>query len=342
MTTTNTPPSSGILPIIFAAAAYDSDPASFLSQYSTYTSGWSVVWASDPTQPNFAFVGSNGTDYIVGIRGSELNFSEAAYVDWFDEDLKVFSQADWNWFVPSSQSSNYNAVIAQGSMNTLNALLALQDVTSGVLLPDYIIANASNNNASIIITGHSLGGDASSTFGPYMQWYINNNANSNQNGNDAIYTNMQVYTFAAPAAGNLDFAMYYDTLYTSSNQWYRVYNTNDIIPNCPATIKENVSQMYNGGPDATQIGVTIDNKFITLSEFFITTQVAIDANMLLHGHSLYTQTNEASGQISFPNPIDSSYTTNDITDWLHQAGAQHSRTVYLNYFVPSGSTQANS
>jgi hypothetical protein len=201
------------------------------------------------------------------------------------------------------------------------------------LFQDYLITNASNNNAHISITGHSLGGNAVTVFAPYMQWYINNNANSNLNGKDAIYTNMQAFTFAAPAAGNTDFSSYYDTLYTTSNQWYRFCNTNDIAPSFPQGLKETVAKMYSNGPNASQISTTILGKTVTLSEFFDSTQIAIDADMLLHGNGFYTQTNVATGTDTFTNPLTQAYMANTLEDFLKQAGSQHDHNVYLGYFT---------
>ncbi|MGV3596378.1 MAG: lipase family protein [Bacteroidota bacterium] len=326
--TTTPQPNIGTLPMIFAHAAYNANPQSVLNQYPGFTNGWSVVWASDFTQPNYVFVGSNGTDYILAIRGSLLQFSKDAYVNWIKEDLKVFSQTQWTWFVPSSESSKYNpAAIAAGASTGLTTLQGLTQAnsTDGTTLPDYLVETVFKNNANLIITGHSLGGNLSSVFAPWMQWYWNN-----QQGADAVYANMQVHTFAAPAAGSVEFADYYNNLFGGNA--FRFYNTNDIVPTFPADIGT-TADMFAGGPDANQISVTIDNHQITLHDFFEGVRVAVDLDMFKNGYIAYQQPNETEGAFPFTLPIDQSYVANTIDDWMEQAGNQHSGVNYLAYFL---------
>ncbi len=330
MTISTPNPNIGTLPMIFAHAAYSADPQSVINQYPGFTNGWNVIWANDFSDPNYAFVAANGNECMVAIRGSLLEFSKDAYINWFKEDLNVFSQDPWTTFVPSSVSSNYNACIAAGAGEGLAALQTITDPTTDVSLPDFLVANVANNNMAITITGHSLGGNLASVFAPWMQWYLNNYDGSNYYGNNTPYPYMQVFTFAAPAAGNVDFADYYNALFAENS--FRFYNTNDIIPMCPSDIGS-VADMYSGGPDANDIGVTIDGHQITLHDFFDGARDAVVLDMLKNGYVAYMQTNDFAGNFSFTLPIDPSYTANTIEDWMKQAGNQHAGVNYLAYFL---------
>lgn len=327
--------STGALPMIFSHAAYYADPQSILSQY-PLSQNWNVVWAGDFSQPNYAFIATDGSAFAVGIRGSELNFSEAALVNWFEEDLNVFLHNTWDWFVPSSAGNTYKAVIARGAYDGLTALQSMTDPSTGGTLADFLVTNAVNNDAWITVTGHSLGGNLASVFGPWMQWYINNNSSSNYNGKNAVYNQMGVYTYAAPTAGNPDFALYFDALFPNINSG-RFYNTNDVIPHFAADIST-VETMFTNGPEATQISYTYDGITVTLSNFFFTTRLALYADMLKYG--FYTQTNGTTGTFAFTLPINQDYLANTLEDWLEQAGSQHSGVAYLNHFLDAQQVNA--
>lgn len=330
MTTSTTNPNIGTLPMIFALAAYNENPQSVLDQYPGFTNGWSVVWANNYSDPNFAFAASNDSECIVAIRGSLLQFSETGFVDWFKEDFNVFKQDPWTTFVPSSVSGNYNACISAGAGDGLAALQTMVDTDTNVTLPNFLMGMISSYDLQVTITGHSLGGNLASVFAPWMQWYLNNEPSSKYYGSNTPYPNMQVFTFAAPAAGNGDFADYYNTLFAGNS--FRFYNTNDVIPMCPASLGS-VANMYSGGPDANNIGFTLDGLQITLHDFFDGVRDAIDLDMLKNGYFGYMQTNANEGSFSFTVPIDSSYTSNTLGDWLEQIGNQHSSLNYVAYFL---------
>ncbi len=330
MTTSTPEPNIGTLPMIFAHAAYNADPQSVINQYPGFTNGWTVIWANDFNDPNYAFVASNNSECIVAIRGSLIQFDKIGYIDWFKEDFNVFSQDPWTTFVPSSVSSNYNACISAGAGDGLTDLQAMVDPSTNVTLPNFLLGIISDYNQPVTITGHSLGGNLASVFAPWMQWYLNNDPSSKFYGSNTPYPYMQVFTFAAPAAGNVDFADYYNTLFAGNS--FRFYNTNDIIPMCPASIGS-VANMYGGGPDANDISVTIDGHQITLHDFFDGVRDAVDLDMFKNGYFGYMQTNGNEGSFSFTLPIDPSYTANSIDDWMKQAGNQHAGVNYLAYFL---------
>jgi triacylglycerol lipase len=340
----------GTFPMIFAYAAYNENPQSILNQYSE-TTGWEVVWAGDFSKDNYAYVAINGpkndaNSYIVAIRGSLLSFEfrDQSYQNWVDEDLNVLTQEPWNWFVPSAQSANYTACITAGASVGLSNLQALTDVNTGVTLADYLVANAVNTFSPITITGHSLGGNLASVFVPWLQWYINNNVNSYYYGKDVVYTSMQVFTFAAPAAGNFDFVAYYNDILFPEGYSFRFYNTNDVVPTLPANIGV-TADMFNGGPDPKSIYVTVDGVVLSLHDFWEGVRVDVDAHVLASGYKTYMQTNPFAGNMPFTLPINQSYLANTIEDWLLQAAAQHYSGNYLAYFLalpkPATGAQAN-
>ncbi|HYG16581.1 MAG TPA: hypothetical protein VEC12_12570 [Bacteroidia bacterium] len=320
--------SGGALPMILSHAAYYADPQSILNQY-PLSKNWNVVWAGNFSNANYAFIATDGSAYAVAIRGSELDFSEAALVNWFEEDLNVYLHNTWDWYVPTSAGNNYKAIISRGAYDGLTELQTMTDATTGGTLADFLVTNAANNNAWITVTGHSLGGNLATVFGPWLQWYINNNSSSNYNGKNTVYSNMGVYTYAAPTAGNPDFAEYYDDLFPGTNS-ARFYNTNDIIPQFAANIST-VENMFTNGPQAAQISYTYDGITVTLSNFFFGVRMSLYADMWKYG--FYTQTNQTAGTFSFTLPIDQTYLANTLEDWLEQAASQHSGVAYLNHFL---------
>jgi acetyl esterase/lipase len=94
------------------------------------------------------------------------------------------------------------------------------------------------SQAEIFVTGHSLGGCLASVLAPSLAQQLGS------------AKNFKVYTFAAPSAGNQDFASYYNRLFTddaAASTAFRVFNDLDIVPESWASLPA-IGRKYTPAP----------------------------------------------------------------------------------------------
>lgn len=290
-------------------------------------SGWSVAWRADQSiDGSYAYIAQTDdqSQYVVAIRGSETDFSWSTFYNWIEQDLNVLTQKPWQY--PSDGSS----MISWGSELALNDLTELVDSSSGsaVSMLQFLTGTAVKNGTPIAVVGHSLGGNLTTVFAPWLYYQIS------QAG--GTVPPMATYTFAAPTAGNASFAAMYDKLF-GSNSW-RFYNAIDIIPRFSDDARS-VGQLWTPAPNAGQITVQYNHTTISLSQFFGLLADAIDASELYYG-SYYTQTNQSQGTIvlNSADTLDPTYNQSTLTDWLDQAAWQHSMQTYLSLLGAAGTT----
>jgi hypothetical protein len=102
--------------------------------------------------------------------------------------------------------------------------------------------------ADVFFTGHSLGGCLASVLAPSLAYQL------------GASNNFKVYTFAAPSAGNRDFAEYVDRLFSRDgvSSAFRVFNDLDIVPMSWATLLS-IAAVYVPAPACTaQMQALID------------------------------------------------------------------------------------
>ncbi len=304
------------LAMTLAAVAYCADPASTLENMNN---GWSAVWvAQADINGNIAFIAYNGSSqYVVCIRGSLLNFSWQAFDNWFYQDLNVFKQTAWTY-----PASDANPMISQGSSDGLNDLTQLVNA-SGQTIYQYLATNAIGSDVSIGVVGHSLGGNLTTVFAPWLLYQLQQNKITPP-------TLFPVLTFAAPTAGNQAFADAYDKSF--SNSW-RYYNEIDLVPMASDNLR-NGGLLYSPAPEASSIETTYGKNTVTLKEGIGLIADAIDVAELRYG-SYYTQTNQARGSVALNTsksllPVDTSKPL--IEQWFDQAAAQHVQGNYLSLF----------
>ena len=136
------------------------------------------------------FVAQNGSQYYVGIAGTNQKSAFA----WCDEDFTV-TLTTWPFGNPPS-----DAQIAQGTLDGLNVLLAMQDLTKPAgqqSLQDYLTTQASSGPIQVSVAGHSLGGAQSPVVGLWLkevqsQW--------DRTGSSTV----NVYAFAGATPGMPD------------------------------------------------------------------------------------------------------------------------------------------
>ena len=296
----------------------------------SYLPGWSIVWDGAVTSDgNYAFIAANSDSsiYVLAIRGSLPPFDVVkdwdAFANWVLEDMDVITTVDWTYVSPSTS----NAKITAGANRAFSQVNGMQNTIdpTGPGIYSYLQTNAVDNGKQVIITGHSLGGNAANVFASYF-------ISSLIGTKPAVASITTLVTFAAPAAGNEAFASDLDG--KLSNAWHYA-NDNDIVPKFPvdASVLE-IGFMYLGGPSSGSISVTYKGKTITLREAFI----LLAGAFLIYG---YAQQNL--NYTPFYVATDSQYTQNTFEDFFQQAGYQHEVMHYastLGITLPSTSTLA--
>jgi hypothetical protein len=266
---------------------------------------WSLMWGPAANDGILAFVALNATktQYAVAVRGSLSDEDAPGFIaNWFD-DFDALAQVPWLY--PQTVSG---AVISSGMNDALALLMAATDPATDLTLIDYLRTALAGSNAGLMVAGHSLGGALASLVAPWLH---------DQLPKTGTVTGVAItpYTFAAPTAGNLMFAQYYDRLFPVS---YRGVNTQDIVPMGYA----NVSGMQAMFPLPSQT-------LWAYSKFLYGTVET--AKVYMQGAGItYSQTNlgGAGTTDSFSGPP---LTT---LSFAYEAEAQHDHAVYLAHVTP--------
>jgi hypothetical protein len=279
-----------------AGIAYSSDIGGQLKNPNYATQGdWSLVWGPcDDSYGNLAYVALSASTgkYALAIRGSETSFSWDTLYNWF-YNLYVTYQSPWPTF-----PAHPKAMISYGSHVQASQLTFAS--WNGQTLGDYLTESIPKS-AVLAITGHSLGGNLATVVAAWV---------SSVRGPDDSQKdpNTEVYTFAAPSAGNTEFAHGFNARFPNS---YRFWNTLDAVPRAWDNLLD-LNSIYNsiGIPTPAQI-----------QDAVIAIWVALLASEWDYG-SYYLQTN-GNG-----NPLTSSLLplTND---YLTEVTYQHGVNVYL-------------
>ena len=207
-----------------------------LGKQGAIATGWEVVWgpALGDGRANMMFVAANAAagQYAVVIRGTDVR----QFMDLF-EDLKTRKQVAY----PYLSGAN----IANGTNDALGVLQGMQGVTNGDFpsgptssLEDFLETLPST--AAVFVTGHSLGGALSTVLAPWIASFF-------------PPANVQVYTYAAPTAGDANFASAFNTMFDASAatpRTYRFYNSIDVVPNAWATLPAIEALYPQPGPAA--------------------------------------------------------------------------------------------
>ncbi len=158
--------------------------------------------------------------WIVVIRGSASDpLTEAFWIDWFRQDLTIFEMVP----LPFGAKYNQGAKISWGARNGLEDLIGMTDVRTGRTLVEYLQASVTFTPGSVVVAGHSLGGALASVLTPYLYETL---GRPNNHPADAFLA----LTFAAPTAGDANFAKYLNGLF--ENFPFRFQNSLDIAPHC--------------------------------------------------------------------------------------------------------------
>lgn len=276
--------------------------------------GWKIVWNGIQTiDANYAFIAvdSTGKNYALAIRGSvppKSIFTDwDIFANWVLEDLGVVTQASWPY------ASTSQPRISSGAYLAFTNMLDMKDsLGSNQSLYDFLIANTVGDGKQLLITGHSLGGNLANV---YASFYVQTLINSGK-----AAANVSLCTFAAPAAGNADFATDLDAKIPAA---YHYQNINDIVPNFPVFDGlVFVSSLYLPKPLAVDIKVTHQDHPLRLNE----------AILLLAGvFFLYGYQQPTNNYTIFNTNLNPQYQDTTVKSWLGQGGYQHQIANYANY-----------
>ncbi len=191
---------------------------------------WKIVWGlatymfpNGVYQDNAMFVvqkTTTPTDYAVVIRGT----NSVAVLDWIEEDLRVFRQEKWETLQQNAGSPKVSKATAIGMDVLLHKLTpARGNPGEGQSLTTFLNQLAATGRCNILFTGHSLGGVLATTLALWFRQFqtISNHWDPTTNAQ------ISAISFAAPTAGNPDFAKLSDKLL--KNCCLRFYNTLDIV-----------------------------------------------------------------------------------------------------------------
>ena len=271
------------------------------------TPGWSIIWKPDVSRGScFAIVlqatkqaqGSGDTTflpmYAIAIQGTQ-NVADGVF------DMTVTPQLA---FDPIK-----NAQIGQGSFDALNCILNLVQTTNGVTQSLQEFIESLSTDDELFVTGHSLGGNLTSVLTPWIAFNVPAFGGSMLQVTYLPH-NLSAMTFAAPTAGNLEFATF---LNNNPISYQAFFNSNDVVPNAWAT---------TGALNLNRINNDLYSQDVpeSVSALLLSKKV----EMTLAGVA-YTQTN---GTIfTFPlGPTDGTSQT-----WLWQVGYQHNIAYYAQF-----------
>jgi hypothetical protein len=198
-----------------AGIAYSSNISGQLKNPDYATQGdWSVVWGPcDDSYGNLAYVAKSALSgkYALVIRGSDTTVSFDIIDNWF-YNLYVTWQNPWPYFPAQPQ-----AMISYGSWVQASQLTVAS--WNGQTLGEFLTQSIPKD-AVLALTGHSLGGNLATVLASWISSVRAPDGEQQDLGTE-------VYTFAAPSAGNTQFAEGFNARFPNS---CRYWNCLDTIP----------------------------------------------------------------------------------------------------------------
>lgn len=187
---------------------------------------WNLVWgpavhqvAGSDVADNAFYIAQNSatpTEFVIAISGT----NPISRYGWIDEDLLINPLQPWPF---GNTAQNPDVKISNGTSLGLTALLDLK--SNGQCALDYLATQTKNLGAlDITVTGHSLGGALS----PAMALAMHDLQNTSTSWDPAGASQIAVVPSAGPAAGNQDWANYYDQRLAASTT--RLWNSIDMVP----------------------------------------------------------------------------------------------------------------
>ena len=223
---------------------------SFFANAQAYIGTWAIVWGPvvtlDPTQNeagNAMFV-ARGADavgkpvYVVAVAGT----NPLSPYDVATEDFDVTLQP-WPHPLPAGAAA---ANVSQGTLDGLQDLLQMTDPATGTSLQAYLEGVQGSSSATLVFTGHSLGGAlapalALALFGGPAGGTLD------ASGWEAV----RILPIAGPTVGDAGYSALWASTFPpatdgSGNTWNQlVWNTLDVVPLAWAQLG-GLSTLYSG------------------------------------------------------------------------------------------------
>lgn len=286
-------------------------------------SGWSRVWGHLPAADkkllgNYAALYLKGTEVPPGSSEGTLVPSYIIAIQGTKDAKDILEDFNVGCQVPFAPIEN--ALISAGSSDALADVLQLKDDSTGVSLKDTLLGLP--ENATLVVTGHSLGGNMASVLGP---WVSANVPNFGSDQKPEFPPNLGVVTFAAPTAGNDVFAQFLNRQETYEAH----FNLNDVVSNVWAQSGElclaHVDKLFPApGPSPAPPLVK-------------TLLAAIQSRMARHNTS-YVQTR---GEFfTYPCATPPPNTGGAEKDWLWELNYQHNDAYNKMFLKPEREAQA--
>jgi len=159
--------------------------------FAKYASAYEVIFIPQAVNGNYAIITKDkaANRYALIIRGSVMEFSNEGFQNFILQDFNILRIRKWNY-----TDTVKDAYISNGAWIGFQNLLLLKDKQTGLGIKEFI-AQKIPANSSIVITGHSLGGNLAYPFAGYLKKELNKDKK----------INLQLITFGAPAVGNAAF-----------------------------------------------------------------------------------------------------------------------------------------
>jgi hypothetical protein len=256
---------------------------------------WTLAWLGlTNDQANLAFIacnsGSTPPQIAVCLRGSDFS----SIID-LTEDMDVEALLP---FPPGASGAN----ISQGAMQAFTETL----MGTG-LLPALNASLCTYPGATVTVLGHSLGGALATTVGMYLAAYLN------------PAPTLQVYTFAAPTAGDAGFAQAFNTQFPSAQCYVNQY---DVIPYAWANLTgtgsaEHLYDSLMSGIVGGEVKGEIDYLFTVVNA--------------LRGKNTYVQpTQQAPLNANFSTREPGLTSITSVQEWMAEMAYQHANNTYLS------------
>lgn len=184
--------------------------------FAKYAPGYKIVFSPEAINGNFAIIAKSKTteQYALVIRGSLIEFSNAGFQNFIMQDFNIFTIKKWEY-----ADTVKEAYISDGAFTGFQNLLQLKDSNTGLTIKEFIEQKIPTG-ATIIITGHSLGGNLAYPLAGYLKKELPVKKKNI----------LQLITFGAPAVGNAAFVQDMEEKFPNAE---RYVIDKDIAPSFP-------------------------------------------------------------------------------------------------------------
>jgi hypothetical protein len=285
-----------------------------------YFPDWQLVWEPvNEVDGTYAFIAYTGAQYVIAIRGSVLEFSWAAFDNWFREDFNILEQKHWIY----TQQPATKPMISKGSHEGLFALNRLHNA-EGEGIFAFLQRTAFTNRGFLCVTGHSLGGNLCTVYALWLHYQM-------QQALIPMPGIFSVLSFAAPTSWNQAFVDQFTAAFTNS---WRYYNEIDIVPFSACNV-DGLARLYP--PPAPSAEETDVSPGVSLAFSLGAIADVITASEYVYG-SYYAPVNQHRGSVAL-NTSHQLYRMPgylNIEKWFEQAAEQHAHNHYLDWLGGEG------